>query len=63
MKELTILKAARVAADWHSAQRRKGAAAEPYVNHLIEVAELVAQADPGNTDLVVAAFLDDAIED
>jgi (p)ppGpp synthase/HD superfamily hydrolase len=63
MKELTILKAARVAADWHSAQRRKGAAGEPYINHLIEVAQLVAEADPGNVDLIVAALLHDAIED
>lgn len=63
MNELIILKAARVAADWHADQRRKGVRQEPYVNHLIEVAELVAEADPGNTDLVVAALLHDAIED
>lgn len=63
MNELTILKAARTAAEWHSDQRRKGAHQEPYVNHLIEVAEMVARADPGNTDLVVAALLHDTIED
>jgi (p)ppGpp synthase/HD superfamily hydrolase len=63
MNELTILKAARVAATWHADQRRKGAKGEPYVNHLIEVAELVAKADPGNIDLIVAALLHDAIED
>ena len=52
------------AADKHSAQRRKGAAAEPYFNHLIEVAELVsaAHAEP-DTELVIAALLHDSIED
>lgn len=58
-----VLKAAHVAASWHAGQRRKGAAAEPYVNHLLEVAGLAAQADEGNTDLIVAALLHDAIED
>jgi (p)ppGpp synthase/HD superfamily hydrolase len=63
MNEILILKAANVAADWHSRQRRKGSSAEPYVNHLLEVAALVAEADPGNTDLVIAALLHDSIED
>ena len=63
MTILTVLKAADVAARWHADQRRKGAAGEPYVNHLLEVAALVAEADQDNTDLVVAALLHDAIED
>jgi (p)ppGpp synthase/HD superfamily hydrolase len=43
MKEwITVLKAADAAARWHVHQRRKGAAKEPYVNHLLEVAMLVA---------------------
>jgi (p)ppGpp synthase/HD superfamily hydrolase len=63
MNELKILKATRVAADWHADQRRKGAKQEPYINHLIEVAELVAEADPGNINLAIAALLHDAIED
>ena len=58
-----ILKAAMKAAEWHSEQRRKGEKEEPYVNHLIEVAQLVAEAAPGNVDLIVAALLHDAIED
>ena len=37
-----ILAAAHFAAQRHAGQRRKGLAGEPYVNHLIEVAELVA---------------------
>jgi GTP diphosphokinase / guanosine-3',5'-bis(diphosphate) 3'-diphosphatase len=59
-----ILAAAKFAADKHAAQRRKGAAAEPYVNHLIEVAQLVAgSSDLLDAELVMAAFLHDTIED
>ena len=59
-----ILTAARFAAERHSAQRRKGHTAEPYVNHLLEVAELLAHtAEDLDTDLIVAALLHDAIED
>ncbi len=65
MDSLTIvLKAAERAAHWHSAQRRKGAAQEPYINHLLEVARLVAEATDGrDPDLVIAALLHDAVED
>ena len=59
-----VLTAAQFAAEKHAAQRRKGAAAEPYVNHLIEVANLVARAltepDP---NLIAAALLHDVVED
>ena len=59
-----ILSAARFAAEKHAGQRRKGDAAEPYVNHLIEVADLVATAIPElDTNLVIAALLHDSIED
>lgn len=59
-----VLKAADAAARWHVHQRRKGASAEPYINHLLEVATLVAKATSGNDpDLVIAALLHDAIED
>jgi guanosine-3',5'-bis(diphosphate) 3'-pyrophosphohydrolase len=61
---LRILAAARFAAERHAYQKRKGASQEPYINHLIEVAELIAssssQLDPG---LVSAGFLHDTIED
>src|SRR5690349_10136183 len=65
MNELVrVMKAADAAARWHVDQRRKGAAREPYVNHLLEVASLVAQASQGrDPDLVVAALLHDAMED
>jgi crotonobetainyl-CoA:carnitine CoA-transferase CaiB-like acyl-CoA transferase len=42
--------------------QQKGAAQEPYVNHLLEVAELVAAAG-GDQQAVIAALLHDAIED
>ena len=58
------MKAADAAARWHVHQRRKGAAQEPYINHLLEVASLVADATGGtDPDLVIAALLRDAIED
>src|SRR5688572_20331566 len=65
MKEwIAVLKAADAAARWHIHQRRKGAAQEPYINHLLEVASLVAEATDGkDPDLVIAALLHDAIED
>jgi GTP diphosphokinase / guanosine-3',5'-bis(diphosphate) 3'-diphosphatase len=42
-----VLKAADAAARWHVDQRRKGAAKEPYINDLLEVATLVAEATGG----------------
>ena len=61
---LPVLRAADAAARWHVNQRSKGAAQEPYVNHLLEVATLVAEATEGaDPELVVAALLHDSIED
>jgi len=52
------------AAQKHAAQKRKGAAAEPYVNHLIEVAQLIAgSSEQLDTNLVMAGLLHDTIED
>lgn len=48
----------------HVDQRRKGESEEPYVNHLAEVARLVAESTGGeDVNLVIAALLHDAIED
>jgi (p)ppGpp synthase/HD superfamily hydrolase len=59
-----ILAAAKFASEKHATQKRKGAAAEPYVNHLIEVAQLVADSsDELDVNLVMAGFLHDTIED
>ena len=65
MKEwIAVLKAADAAARWHVHQRRKGAAKEPYINHLLEVSSLVTEATGGkDPQLVIAALLHDAIED
>jgi (p)ppGpp synthase/HD superfamily hydrolase len=61
---ISVLRAADAAARWHVHQRRKGAAQEPYINHLLEVASLVADATHGrDPELVVAALLHDAVED
>jgi (p)ppGpp synthase/HD superfamily hydrolase len=61
---IAVLKAADAAARWHVHQRRKGAAEEPYINHLLEVASLVANAtEAKDPELVIAALLHDAIED
>ena len=58
----SLAKAYSLAAHWHSTQRRKGNAAEPYVNHLAEVAHLIAETT-GDVDITIAAVLHDAIED
>ncbi|MBS1871618.1 MAG: bifunctional (p)ppGpp synthetase/guanosine-3',5'-bis(diphosphate) 3'-pyrophosphohydrolase [Acidobacteria bacterium] len=59
-----MLSAAQFAARKHASQRRKGNSAEPYVNHLIEVARLLTEL-PATFDLnlVVAGFLHDTLED
>jgi (p)ppGpp synthase/HD superfamily hydrolase len=52
------------AARHHVHQRRKGEAAEPYINHLAEVAALLAEATGGDDPvLLVAGLLHDTIED
>jgi len=59
-----ILAAACFAAERHAAQRRKGQIAEPYVNHLLEVAELLARTSADlDANLIAAALLHDTIED
>ena len=61
---MRMAKAIDFATRAHAPQRRKGAAAEPYVNHLAEVALLVAEASQGaDASLVIAAYLHDTIED
>jgi len=64
-KDVTRLTGALVfAAEAHANQRRKGAAQEPYMNHLVEVMDLVAQATDGqDTELLIAALLHDVVED
>ena len=59
-----LARAYHFAAVRHLNQRRKGKAGEPYINHLTEVADLVATATRGgDIDLVIAAVLHDVLED
>ncbi len=61
---IRVTQAADFAARRHSDQRRKGERAEPYFNHLAEVAHLLAQATDGaDANLVMAGYLHDTIED
>jgi guanosine-3',5'-bis(diphosphate) 3'-pyrophosphohydrolase len=57
-----LTKAFHFAAEKHVDQRRKGAKAEPYVNHVIEVANLLAQNGADETT-VIAGVLHDTVED
>ena len=59
-----ILKALHFAARKHRDQRRKGVEASPYINHPIEVAELLAGVGQVRDPIVLqAAILHDTIED
>lgn len=59
-----LLQALDFAAERHSAQRRKGPDAAPYVNHLIEVATLVANVGQiEDVEVLIAAVLHDVLED
>ncbi|PYS90985.1 MAG: phosphohydrolase [Acidobacteria bacterium] len=60
----TLLKALHFAANKHRDQRRKDIEASPYINHPIEVAEVLARVG-GVTDLVTlqGAVLHDTLED
>ena len=60
---VAIMRAADFAARKHMKQKRTGEEAEPYLNHLIEVATLVAESTDGRPDVVIAALLHDAVED
>lgn len=59
-----LARAAAFAAEKHTGQVRKGEAREPYVNHVIEVAEMLARASGGrDVELVIGGLLHDTIED
>lgn len=62
---ITLLaRAYAFAAAQHTGQRRKAASSEPYLNHLAEVANLLAYATEGNNaSLVAAGVLHDILED
>jgi GTP diphosphokinase / guanosine-3',5'-bis(diphosphate) 3'-diphosphatase len=59
-----ILKALRFSAEKHKDQRRKGANATPYINHPIEVTEILWRlGEVRDTTLLLAAILHDTLED
>ena len=59
-----ISEAAEFAARRHTGMARKGRGNEPYVNHLAEVANLLATAMDGrDAELIAAGWLHDTIED
>ena len=59
-----LARAADYAARQHIAQRRKGERAEPYINHLTEVAALLAEATDGDdVVLLMGGLLHDTLED
>ncbi|MEO5857602.1 MAG: HD domain-containing protein [Pyrinomonadaceae bacterium] len=59
-----LLHAASFAAQAHTGQTRKGERGEPYINHPLEVANLIANVG-GVTDIdvLMAAILHDTVED
>lgn len=59
-----ILKAASFAAREHSGQTRKGASGQPYIQHPIQVADLIANTGSVNdAEIIAAALLHDTVED
>ena len=60
----TLLRAASFAAKKHSRQKRKGADEEPYINHPLEVASLLANVGKvEDYNILIAAVLHDTVED
>ena len=60
----TLLQAASFAAKKHRDQRRKGSNAEPYINHPLEVANLLSNVGKvSDYDILIAAILHDTVED
>jgi guanosine-3',5'-bis(diphosphate) 3'-pyrophosphohydrolase len=58
-----VLQAAAFAAEKHRLLRRKDAEASPYINHPIQVAYILVQADIEDPLVLAAALLHDTIED
>lgn len=59
-----LLDALAFSAEKHRHQRRKGAAASPYINHPIEVTRvLTAEGGVRDVEVLMAAILHDTIED
>ena len=60
----TLTRAISFAAKKHAGQKRKGATGEPYINHPLEVLNLLANVGKvEDFDVLIAAVLHDTIED
>ncbi|MGH8704392.1 MAG: HD domain-containing protein, partial [Burkholderiales bacterium] len=61
---MLLLRALSFAAHKHRDQRRKDAAASPYINHPIALAEVLAiEGEVSDIEVLAAALLHDTIED
>src|ERR1700745_1312901 len=59
-----VSKAAEFAAHRHNGKTRKARPDEPYINHLAEVAGILAEVTDGaDAELVAAGWLHDTVED
>jgi len=59
-----LVEAASFAAQRHTGHHRKGDAGEPYINHPLEVANLIANVGRvDDIDVLIAAILHDTVED
>jgi (p)ppGpp synthase/HD superfamily hydrolase len=58
-----ITEAFDFAAQAHTGQSRKGQAAEPYVNHVADVAARLARSPSASEAMIIAALLHDTVED
>src|SRR5437868_3734499 len=59
-----VSSAANLAAHRHNGMARKGRGNEPYINHLAEVASILAEVTDGaDAELVAAGWLHDSVED
>ena len=59
-----LIRAASFAADRHRDQRRKGENGAPYINHPLEVANMLANIGGiEDTEVLIAAILHDTVED
>jgi guanosine-3',5'-bis(diphosphate) 3'-pyrophosphohydrolase len=61
---IKLVEAASFAAQKHTGHHRKGDAKEPYINHPLEVANLLANVGAvDDIDVLIAAILHDTVED
>lgn len=59
-----FMRALRYASEQHSGQRRKGSSQKPYINHPIQVAEILWEAgEAQDMAVLTAALLHDTVED